>query len=166
MKLGGLFLLIFIIALGAQQVSAQRKKEFVGYEHKGVVYGATLPNGARDLGGGLLSNENYGVSRFSKAGKLMLWLERITEFDENGVPSWTVKDVLTFAAPKKNQEFLFSHSSNCLQNGEANLDLVVLAEFSRKTNAYKIIGAWRANARKERFEKISNKGIVCRPEPA
>jgi hypothetical protein len=67
-----------------------------------VIYGATLPNGAKDLGGGLLSDENYGVSRFSKDGKFMLWLEKITARDAKGIPSWRVKDVLIFSKPKTN----------------------------------------------------------------
>lgn len=159
MKLRWLFSLVFVFAVAAN-VAAQ-KKEFVGYQHKGVVFGATLPNGAKDLGGGLLSNENYGVSRFSKSGKIMLWLERITDFDADGVPSWKVTDVLTFARQKKNQELLFSYSSNCMQNGRENLDLVVLAELSPKAKTYKIINAWRANIRKEQFEKLSIKGIQC-----
>lgn len=158
MKLKILFLLILIAA--PTFVSAQRKN-LIGYKYKGVVYGATLPNGAKDLGGGLLSNENYGVSRFSKGRQFMLWLEKITARDDKGVPSWEVKDVLTFDKLKKNQEFLFSYSSACLQNGKEKLDLIVQAEFFAKTKTFKVIHAWRANIRKEKFEKISTKGIKC-----
>lgn len=158
MKLKLLFLLIFLIV--PTIVSAQ-KKDLIGYRHKGVIYGATLPNGAKDLGGGLLSNENYGVSRFSKGKKFMLWLEKITERDARGVPSWEVRDVLSFDKLKKNQEFLFSYSSSCLQNGKEKLDLIVQADFLPKTNTYKIIHAWRANVKREKFEKISTKGIKC-----
>lgn len=161
MKLKWFFSLVFLVFAAANSTAQQRTSEFVGYEHKGVIYGATLPNGARDLGGGLLSNENYGVSRFSKNGKLMLWLERIVEFDADGVPSWTVKDVLTFARPKKTQEFLFSYGSTCRQNGAENLDLIVLAELRPPAKNYKIINAWRANVEKEKFEKVSIKGIEC-----
>jgi hypothetical protein len=163
MKLKLIFsLLLFTLSTFAAPV---KKSEFVGYRHKGVLYGETLPNGAKDLGGGLLSNENYGVSRFSKDGKFMLWLEKITARDAKGIPSWKVKDVLTFSKPKSNQEFLFSHSSGCRQNGRENLDLIVQAEFLPKTKTYKVINAWRANVKKERFEKASNKGIVCQPDP-
>ena len=154
-----LFLLLVFLVIPAL-VSAQ-KKDLIGYRHKGVVYAATLPNGAKDLGGGLLSNEKYGVSRFSKGNKFMLWLEKITERDAKGIPSWEVRDVLTFDKLKKNQEFLFSYSSSCLQNGREKLDLIVQAEFLPKTKTYKIIRAWRANIKRERFEKISIKGIKC-----
>jgi len=158
MKLKLLLLLIFLIV--PTIISAQ-KKDLIGYRHKGVIYGATLSNGAKDLGGGLLSNENYGVSRFSRGKKFMLWLEKITERDARGIPSWEVRDVLSFDKLKKNQEFLFSYSSSCLQNGKEKLDLIVQAEFLPKTKTYKIIDAWRANVKREKFEKISTKGIKC-----
>ena len=159
MNLKILFLLAFLI-LPALTVSAQTK-EFVGYRHKGVVYGESLPNGARDLGGGLLSDENYGVSRFSKGKKQMLWLEKITSYDKKGVPDWEVLDVLVIDNLKKNQEFLFSYSSNCTVNGEEDLDLVVLAELQAAQKTYKVLQAWRADLLKEKFEKVSVEEIKC-----
>jgi len=158
MKLKSLFLLAFLILPAA--LSAQ-KKEFVGYRHKGVLYGETLANGARDLGGGLLSVEDYGVSRFSKGKRQMLWLEKITSRDKKGVPSWEVVDVLIVNNPKKNQEFLFSYASTCTENGVEDLDLIVLAEFQPARKAYKVLQAWRADLLKEKFEKISVAEIKC-----
>lgn len=160
MKLRWLFSLILVLAAAAANISAQ-KKGFIGYEHKGVVYGATLPNGAKDLGGGLLSIESYGVSRFSKGGDFMLWLEKIIAYDAEDVPTWQVRDVLTFPKLKTNQEFLLSYGSTCERHGKESLDLVVLAEFSPKRKTYKINSAWMANVEKEKFEKISVKGIKC-----
>ena len=156
-----LFLFLILIALPVV-ASPQKNKEFIGYKHRGILYGQSLPNGAKDLGGGLLSDGDYGVTRFSKDKKYMLWLEKITARDAKGVPSWIVKDVLTFDGLKKNQEFLFSYSSGCLQNGKENLDLIVMAEFSPPEKTYKVLRAWRANVKKEKFEKISDKGIVCK----
>lgn len=135
--------------------------EFIGYRHKGVVRGEKLPNGARDLGGGLLSDEDYGVTRFVKGKKYMLWFEKIIDRNSEGVPLWEVKDVLTFEKPKKSQEFFFSLSSPCQQNRKVNLDLIVLAERVSRKKSYKVINAWRANVKKERFEKVTTKGIVC-----
>jgi hypothetical protein len=124
-----------------------------------------LPNGAKDLGGGLLSDEDYGVTRFSKGKKHYLWLEKITGRDDDGVPDWIVKDVLEFGVLKKNQEFLFSYSSTCTTGGEdENLDTIVLAEMKPKTKKYKVLKAWKANLLKEKFEKLSVKGIACSPE--
>lgn len=154
-----LFFLFLMFAFTKPAIS--QTNEYVGYKHKGVIYGETLPNGAKDLGGGLLSNENYGVTRFSKGNKYMLWLEKITGRDIKGVPSWEVKDVLHFDGLKKNQVFMFSLSSSCMQNGKANADLIVMTEFLPKNKTYNILKAWKANAKRERFEKVSTKGIKC-----
>lgn len=137
------------------------KPNYVGYKHKGVVFGATLPNGVKDLGGGLTSNENYGVSRFSKGKNFMLWLEKITARDYNGVPSWEVKDVLLLEAPKKNQEFFLSYSSTCTQNGKSNIDLIVLAEFEPKSKIYAVKKAWMANVKREKIERTTTRNIKC-----
>lgn len=161
MKFKLLFLLTFLAFVSA--ASAQ-KTDFIGYKHKGVVVGETLPNGAKDLGGGLLSDENYGVSRFSKGKKHFLWLEKITGRSREGVPDWIVRDVLEFDTLKKNQEFLFSYSSTCTTSGKESLDTIVLAELQPKTKKYKILKAWKANIRREKFEKISTRGIQCTAE--
>ena len=155
-----LFVSLLLFSLTAF-AAPQKKSEFIGYRHKGVLYGETLPNGVKDLGGGLLSNDSYGVSRFQKGKKFMLWLEKITDRDKKGVPSWEVKDVLTFDNLKKNQAFSFSYSSTCRQNGKGNLDLIVMTELSAQKKTHKVIRAWRANVRTAKFEKISDKGIVC-----
>lgn len=153
------FLLVVLLVVASNGLA--QKNKLIGYKHKGVVYGATLPNGAKDLGGGLLSDDNYGVTRFTKNGRYMLWLEKIVSRNKDGVPNWQVKDVLTFGKLKKNQEFLFSYSANCTQNKQENLDLIVQAELSPKTKSYKIINAWSANLKREKFEKTSIKGIKC-----
>lgn len=154
-----IILALFLIALPA--LGFAPKPNYIGYKHKGVVYGEALPNGVKDLGGGLLSNEDFGVSRFSKGKDYMIWLEKITARDAKGVPSWEVKDVLTFDLLKKNQEFLLSYSSTCTQNGKSNLDLIVMTEFDAKTKTYKIKKAWKADVKKERFEKVATKNIKC-----
>ena len=160
-----LFFLLAVLILPATTLSAQqkqRKEEFIGYRHRGVVYGEILPNGARDLGGGLLSDENYGVSRFAKGKKRMLWLEKITSHDKKGVPNWEVKDVIVINKPKKNQEFLFSYASPCTENGAADLDLIVLAEFRARQKSYKVLQAWRADLLNEKFQQVpAIEGIRC-----
>jgi hypothetical protein len=161
MKFGVLILLTFLVFASH---SAAQKKQFIGYKHKGVVVGETLPNGVKDLGGGLLSNDNFGVTRFSKGKKHYLWLEKITERDSEGVPSWIVRDVLEFDGLKKNQEFLFSYSSFCTTGGKENLDTIVLAEHQPKTKKYKILKAWKANVKSEKFERLSTRGIQCKAQ--
>jgi len=154
-----LFFTVALILLLSIFTFAQNTN-YIGYQHKGVIYGETLPNGVKDLGGGLLSEESYGVSRFTIGKKFMLWLEKITSRDRKGVPIWEVKDVLSFGSLKKNQEFLFSYSSACTQKGKINLDLIVKAGLSSKKK-YKVLEAWKADIKKEKFEKISTKGIKC-----
>ena len=154
-----IILILLLVALPVFAVTT--KSKYVGYKHKGVVYGEKLPNGVKDLGGGLLSSEDLGVTRFIKDKKFMLWLEKITSRDSKGVPSWEVKDVLDFDNLKPNQSFLFSYSSGCLQNGRENLDMIVMAELLPKKKNYKVLKAWKANVKKENFEKISTKGIKC-----
>jgi hypothetical protein len=157
-----LFILLTFLA-SALNVAAQ-ETEFVGFKHRGVVVGETLPNGVKDLGGGLLSDENYGVSRFSKGKKHYLWLEKITERGSDGVPNWIVKDVLLFDALGKDQKFVFSYSSTCTTDGAESLDTIVLVEHKPKTKKYKILKAWKANVASEKFEKISTRGIQCTAE--
>ena len=149
-------------ATSAIAAASDEARQFVGYRHEGVRYGERLPNGAKDLGGGLLSNEDYGVTRFVKGKNYMLWLERIVERNDAGVPSWEVRDVLSFPKLKKNQTFLFSYSSPCRENERENLDLIVLAEFAPKTKIYKVLKAWQANVEREKFEPVSIEKIVCR----
>ena len=154
-------LLVVLLAAMPTLVFSQ-KLNYKGYKHKGVVFGETLPNGVKDLGGGLLSDENYGVSRFSKGKKYMLWFEKISTRDAKGVPNWEVTDVLTFDELKKNQTFFLSYSSSCQQNGKTNIDLIVMAEFVPKKKSYKIIRAWKANIKNEKFEKTGVKSIICK----
>lgn len=154
-----IFILIAIFAVHFSVFAGTT--ELIGYRHKGVLRGESLPNGARDLGGGLLSDEDYGVTRFKKGKKYMLWLEKIVERNSEGVPIWEVRDVLSFDKLKKNQEFLFSYSSPCKQNGRENLNLIVLAKHAPGAKTYRIIKAWRANVEKEKFESVSIRGIAC-----
>lgn len=154
------FVLLAIITF-LPAVSAAQENEFIGYQHKGVVVGAKLPNGVKDLGGGLISDENYGVSRFSKNGKIMLWLEKIILFEKDGVPRWEVRNVLNIGKMKKNQELLFSYSSPCKQNGEENLDLIVLGKLQPKNKTYEVLKTWQVNLETESFEEISSENIVC-----
>jgi hypothetical protein len=154
-------LTILLLLFALPVFAVPQKNGYIGYQHKGVVFGEKLPNGVRDLGGGLLSNENYGVTRFGKGKINMLWLEKIIGRDEKGVPNWQVKDVLMFDKLKKNQDFLFSYSSTCTQNGKESLDLIVLAELSADKKSYTVLNAWKANAKKERFEKVSVNNVKC-----
>jgi len=141
--------------------NSQKNKKYIGYKHKGVIINTTLPNGVKHLGGGLLSDERYGVSRYEKDGKLMLWFEKVTSRNREGVPNWIVKDVLNIGNLKKNEDLLYSYSSTCTQNDKVNLDLIVKAELLPNKKGYKVLQAWKANIKKEKFETAQIKGIKC-----
>ncbi|HEX8636455.1 MAG TPA: hypothetical protein VF692_00220 [Pyrinomonadaceae bacterium] len=153
--------ILFLLLLAFPVFAVSQKTNYVGYQHKGVVYGKNLPNGVKDLGGGLLSNEDYGVSRYTKNGNDMLWLEKILSRDAKGVPTWQVKDVLMLDKLRKNQELLFSYSSTCTINGRESLNLIVLAELAGNKKSFKILKAWHASVENEKFKKISISGIRC-----
>ena len=153
--------LIAILLLASTAAAFSQRNSYIGYRHKGVVNGQILPNGVKSLGGGLTSNEKYGVSRYTRGKRYMLWLEEIVSRDAKGVPTWVVKNVLTFDNLKNNQELFFSYTSPCTQNGKTNLDLVVKAEFQPRTKTYKVREAWRANTRTLKFEELDTKGIQC-----
>lgn len=91
----------------------------------------------------------------------MLWLEEVVARDAKGVPTWVVRNVMTFDNLKKNQEFLFSYTSPCTLNGKSNLDLIVKTEFEPKTKTYKVLDAWRANTRTAKFDKVNSKSVQC-----
>jgi hypothetical protein len=152
--------LVLLFSLSWSAVG-QKKLKYVGYTHKGVVFGETLPNGLKDAGGGLLSDENYGVSRFTKGKSSMLWLEKITSRDDEGVPDWEVRDVLTFDKLKRNQQFLFSYSSPCTLKGKQKLDLIVMARVSGKKKGYQVLKAWQVDLKSEKFKALSTKNIRC-----
>ena len=154
-------LLVIILSVSLPTFAVTKKQKYVGYKHKGVVKGALLPNGVKDNGGGLTANENFGVSHFSKGRRDMLWLEKITARDKNGVPDWEVKDVLTFKKLKKNQEFLMSFSSPCTLDNKQNLDLIVKAQLLPDKKTYKVLDAWTANVKKGKFEDVSKKTVKC-----
>lgn len=151
--------LLFLFLSLPPQLTA---RDFVGYRHEGVRYGERLPNGAQDQGGGLLSDEDYGVTRFKKGSVSMLWFEKIISRDRAGVPRWEVRDVLKFDKLAKNQKFLFSYSSPCRLNNSENLDLIVLAIASPRAKSYVPLKAWIADVGTEKFISISVKGISCR----
>jgi hypothetical protein len=151
-----LLLLLFSVAASAQ------KSKYIGYKHKGATLGETLPNGVKSISGGLTSNNKFGVSRYTKGKKYMLWLEEIVSRDRNGIPTWVVRNVLTFDNLKKNQEFHFSYNSPCKLNGKDNVDLIVKTEFLPQTKKYKILEAWKANTKTLKFEKIDTKNVQCK----
>ena len=157
-KITPIALLVLLFSIAA---SAQNSK-YVGYKHKGATLGETLSNGVKSISGGLTSNNKLGVSRYTKGKKYMLWLEEVVSRDANGIPTWVVRNVLSFDNLKKNQEFQFSYNSPCKLNGKDDVDLIVKTEFLPKTKTYKILEAWKANTKTLKFEEIDTKKVQCK----
>jgi hypothetical protein len=153
---------IAILVLVFSTISAAQKSSYIGYKHRGAVLGETLSNGVKSISGGLTSNNKLGISRYAKGKKYMLWLEEIVSRDRDGIPTWVVRNVLTFDNLKKNQEFHFSYNSPCKLNGKDNVDLIVKTEFLPQTKKYKILEAWKANTKTLKFEKIDTKNVQCK----
>jgi hypothetical protein len=152
---------LFLTLLAASPAVLAQRSQYVGYRHKGVVVGQKLPNGLKDMGGGLLSDDSYGVTRYSKGKKQFLWLEKIVSRDQNGVPTWLVRDVLEFSRLPKNQDFSFSYSSICSNDKVFDLDLVVMTELAADRKSHRVLRAWRANVRTGKFQTAGIKGIRC-----
>lgn len=152
------FLVFLTIPLA---VSAQKNK-YIGYEYTGVVYQETLPNGVKDLGGNLLTNEDYAVSRMKKGRTEMIWLIKITGRNDDGVPNWKVRNVLVLPTLKKDQQILRGYNSPCKVGGNSESNLIVLADYSAKNKVYVPNKAWRVNIRKNAFEEISTAKVSCK----
>ena len=155
-------ILVFIFLFILNATHSAFGNDFIGYRHEGVRFGEKLPNGAQDLGGSLLSDERYGVTRFKKNKKYMLWFEKIISRNKAGVPRWEVRDVLQFEKLDKNHEFFYSYSSPCRLNGEYNLDLIVMAKTSPRSKRKTILKAWLADVSTERFKSVSIKNVSCK----
>jgi hypothetical protein len=153
---------IAILVLAFSIVANAQKSKYVGYKHKGVTFGEKLSNGVKSISGGLTSNNKIGVSRYTKGKKYMLWLEEIVSRDRDGVPTWVVRNVLTFDNLKKNQEFHFSYNSPCTLNGKDNTDLIVKTELDSQKKTYKVLEAWKANTKTLKFDKIDTKNVRCK----
>ena len=156
-----LCLLILATSAAAQAAANPAKRQYVGFRHKGVYYGERLRNGAKYLGGGLVSDERYGVTRYTMNSAYMLWLEKILYRDAEGTPTWEVKDVLTFNKLASNHEFLFSYSSPCTIGGQSYLDLIVLARSDNRRKTLTPVLAWTADAARESFQPVPIESIVC-----
>ena len=158
-------LLVFLTFLAIPLGIFAQKTGYVGYKYTGVTVNKKLPNGVKDLGGNLLTNEDYAVSRMQKGTTDMLWLTHITNRNDDGVPKWEVKNVLVLPKIKKNQVILRGFNFPCKIGGKENLDLFVLADYSAKNKTYTPNKAWLINVKKNLFETVAVKKVSCSNVP-
>jgi hypothetical protein len=131
-----------------------------------VVPETVLPNGVKNLGGGLVGDFEakpvWGIADVSKGKARMLWLEKASAEDDSGVTEWEVADVLSFPNIPTDQELLIaSGPGECAENGKATEDMAVHVQFLKKQKAYKTLKAWRADIRAGRFVPIDAKNVKC-----
>lgn len=123
-------LVIALLVLPILAVGQAKKSPYIGYEYKGVVPSATLPNGVKHFGGGLIGKIDadpvHGISQVEKGRTKMLWLEVSTGQDAGGVSGWRVKDVLVFPALTRSDYIFFAGDPAilCRQRGTEIVNLV------------------------------------------
>lgn len=159
-------LLVLLVALFVMSYAAlAQKSKWIGYKFEPVNNGKALPNGWTDIGGAIISNIEVdpllAIGRLRKGANEMLWFERSTGQDSNGVTGWEVRDVLEFPNMKKNQDLLYGGAGECYRNKKLDASLVVYADFLARSKSYKVLKAWRANQKTQKFEPILIKGVKC-----
>jgi hypothetical protein len=151
------------------------KQNYVGYKHKEMGTGVTLPNGVKIISYGPLNgtyeDAGYFICEVIQGNVRMLWLESRTKTDSPEDNAWEVKDVLVFPNLNEEKQTLFYLTEHCSRNGKSNIQLVALADKGFRNYRYrgrrrweaihKIRRAWRANAGAEKFEAIPTKAIRC-----
>ena len=162
MKMAWLLLTALLLPVAA----FGQASEYIGYRYKSVVPETVLPNGVKNLGGGLVGDYNtspvWGVADVNKGKARMLWLEKATAEDETGVTEWEVIDVLSFPKIAADEELLLGSAMECTENGKDSDDMVVHVRFQKKQKDYKTLKAWRADLKAGRFVPIDAKNVKCR----
>lgn len=101
--------------------------------------------------------EDYGLMLVIDGADKMLWLQRITQYDSNGNPSWEVKDVLDLSNVEPG---LILSPDGCFLNGTPDSEILVVSKNGT------IQSAWRANTASGAFEIIPPDGIECDSDKA
>jgi hypothetical protein len=160
-------LVIALLVLPILAVGQAKKSPYIGYEYKGVVPSATLPNGVKHFGGGLIGKIDadpvHGISQVEKGRTKMLWLEVSTGQDAGGVSGWRVKDVLVFPALTRSDYIFFAGDPAilCRQRGTEIVNLVGVGRIARREAIFRPSKLWVANLRTEKFEPMSLAGVKC-----
>jgi hypothetical protein len=160
-------LVIALLVLPILAVGQAKKSPYIGYEYKGVVPSATLPNGVKHFGGGLIGKIDadpvHGISQVEKGRTKMLWLEVSTGQDAGGVSGWRVKDVLVFPALTRSDYIFFAGDPAilCRQRGTEIVNLVGVGRIARRDAIFRPSKLWVANLGTDKFEPMSLAGVKC-----
>ncbi len=160
-------LIIPICAIGQAKPVAPKKSPYIGYEYKGVLPNATLPNGVKHYGGGLIGDIDadpvYGISQLEKGRTKMLWLEVSTGKDSGGITGWHVLDALSFQAMTKSDYLFFAGDPSifCRRQGTEIVNLVGVGKILRRQAVFRPTKLWIADLKTQKFEPTSVAGVKC-----
>lgn len=140
---------------------------YVNYEYAGVGPSATLPNGVKHLGGGMIGDIEadpvYGIAQTQKGRLKMLWLEVSTGQNERGVTGWKVLDVLAFPRPLATDYIFFTGDPaiDCKRNGDDIPNLVGVGRIMRRQEIFKPAKLWTADLTTRKFKPLALTGVKC-----
>jgi hypothetical protein len=167
MKSVRLLLITALLILPATVIGQRNRSPYLNYEYKGVPPSATLPNGVKHFGGGLIGKIDadpvHGISQVAKGRTKMLWLEVSTGKDAGGITGWRVMDVLAFPALDKNDYLFFSGDPAifCRRRSAELANLVGVGTINRRQGIFRPSKLWVANLTTEKFELIPLTGVKC-----
>jgi len=117
-----------------------------------------LPDGLSQGFSMVIQDSNdYGLSLVSDGANRMLWMEKLTNYDSSGIPSWEIQDVLDLSNVETG---VILSPDGCFLNGQPDNEIFVIGK-----NGI-ILSAWRANTTSNVFEVISTDGIECHSDKA
>jgi len=117
-----------------------------------------LPDGLSQGFSMVIQDSNdYGLSLVSDGANRMLWMEKLTNYDSSGIPSWEIQDVLDLSIVETG---VILSPDGCFLNGQPDNEIFVIGK-----NGI-ILSAWRANTTSNVFEVISTDGIECHSDKA
>jgi hypothetical protein len=100
-------------------------------------------------------SDDNGYSFFSDGGIRMLWLTRLSHYDESGNPTWEVMDILDLSNIEAGAALI---PDGCSLNGQLDNTIVAAGKNGM------ILLAWRANTTMDAFEVLAANGVQCDPD--
>ena len=88
----------------------------------------------------------------------MLWFDRLTHRDDQGIAYCELKDVLVLPVISKRQVLVYAM---CLLNNKPDGEIAAVADQAGVQYFTRVRKAWRTNRTTEKFEPIPVKGVKC-----
>jgi hypothetical protein len=138
--------------------SADEPRRFVGLRH------GALPDGVQRIGGALIvvdkQQTGFGMAMVAEGPRRMVWLQRMTHRDGQGMPHWEVLDAVP--VPKPDLDTVVE-LVECTRAGKRVPGLLGVSEFDREGRE-KVLHAWIADRAAGRFRAIPTDGVSCMGE--